>query len=79
MRNPAPKQQAAVTIALRGPTRSSHLPNTAADRPRKTMATLKMAAIEVSFQSPGAELVMPRSRLMGRLKTLIEYAWPMHR
>ncbi len=29
-------------MALRGPARSSHLPNTAADKPRKTMAMLKI-------------------------------------
>src|SRR5258708_10759806 len=79
MRNPALKQQAEVNSAWRGQTRSSHLPSTAAVSPRQTMATLKMAASEVSFQSPGADLVIPRSRVIGRLNTLIEYTWPMQR
>ena len=40
-------------MAFRGPAASSHLPNTAADKPRNTMAMLKIQPSCVSFQSSG--------------------------
>ena len=59
-------------MALRGPAASSHLPKTAADRPRKTMAMLKIQPIvgrsPVLARRPAR--VMPMSRVRGRLKTL---------
>ena len=36
-----------MNIAARGPARSTHVPNTAADRPSITMLMLKMIAIGV--------------------------------
>ena len=51
-----------MNIALRGPTRSSHAPNTAADSPRKTIAMLNTQPIVLSFQSSGADVVIPISR-----------------
>ncbi len=44
-----------------------------------TMAMEKIQPTSVSFQSPGADLLIPSSRVSGRLKTLNAYAWPMHR
>jgi hypothetical protein len=49
-RKPAPQQQAAVNIAFRGPTRSTQVPNTAAESPSITIAiekTKPMAVWEV--------------------------------
>jgi hypothetical protein len=77
--NPPPKQTADTNIAERGPTRSTHAPNVAAERPRNTMATLNTHPIVLSFQSPGAESVPPMRCESGRLNTLKAYAWPMHR
>jgi hypothetical protein len=68
-----------VNIALRGPTRSSHAPHTAAESPRKTIAMLKIHPSVLSAQSPGAEAVPPISFESGRLNTLKAYAWPMER
>ena len=48
---PLDQHTAAVNIALRGPTRSTHVPSTAADRPSITMAMLKMAPIAVRLES----------------------------
>ena len=39
---------------VRGPTRSSHLPATAAERPRKTIATVKIQTTCGSVQSSAA-------------------------
>ena len=66
---PPPKHKAAVSIALRGPTRSSQVPVNAAERPRNTIARLKIQPSWVSFQSPGTDLVMPSSRVIGPLNT----------
>src|SRR4051794_36111974 len=80
-KNPPAKQQAAVTMALRGPTRSSQVPKSAAERPRKRMAMEKIQAMEESDQSPAAAgtslseiggpayWVMPMSFISGILKT----------
>ena len=43
------------------------------------MAMLKIQPSVVSFQSSGADSVMPMTRVSGMLKTLKAYAWPMHR
>ena len=43
------------------------------------MAMLKIQPRSVSFQSSGADCVMPISLVIGRLNTLNAYAWPMHR
>ena len=77
--NPPAKQRADVNIARRGPTLSSQRPNAAADKPRNTIAVLKTQPIVLSFQSPGAESLPPRSRESGRLNTLNAYACPMDR
>src|SRR5512146_965012 len=77
--NPPPKQSAATNIARRGPTRSSHAPNAAADSPRNTIAVLKIQASVASDQSLGAEALPPMSRERGILKTLNAYTWPIER
>src|SRR6185312_7209387 len=79
MRNPPPKQKAAATMARRGPPSSTQRPNTAADTPRKTIASVKIQPRSVSFQSPGAGLPTPMRRVIGRLNTLKAYACPMHK
>src|SRR5438874_396159 len=65
-RNPPPNETADANIAFRGPTRSNHAPNVAADRPRNTIATLKTQPMVLSFQSPGADWVPPMSRDSGK-------------
>ena len=50
-RKPAPQQQAATNIALRGPLRSTHVPPTAADRPSITIAMEKITPIAVCVVS----------------------------
>ena len=45
--NPELQHSAAATIALRGPTRSTQVPSTAAERPSITMAIEKIQAIAV--------------------------------
>ncbi len=69
-RKPPPKHKAAANIALRGPPSSTQRPSTAAEAPRKKIARLKIQPSSVSFQSPGADWVMPISLVIGRLKTL---------
>ena len=69
MRKPSPKQTAATNIALRGPTRSIHLPNIAADAPSTASAMLNIQPTVASDQSPGADSVMPRTFVSGALKT----------
>ena len=66
-------------MAARGPTRSSQLPKSAADRPRKTIAVLNTQPMVLTFQSSGAALVRPIAFDSGREKTLKAYAWPMQR
>src|SRR5690349_6437815 len=77
MRNPPEKHTADANIAFLGPTRSTQRPNTAAERPRNTIATLKTQPIVLSFQSPGADSAPPINRESGRLKTLNAYACPI--
>ena len=43
------------------------------------MAMLKIQPSWVSFQSSGADWVIPRSLVIGKLNTLKAYTWPMHR
>ena len=72
MRKPPPKHSAEASMALRGPTRSSHLPNTAAERPSSTMAMEKITASCPGVQSSAAGLsTLPLMRApMGFLNTL---------
>ena len=70
MKNPPAQQQAAVNIALRGPPSSTQRPNTADETPRKKMAIENIQPSSVSFQSSGADCVMPISFVIGRLNTL---------
>ncbi|CKK75358.1 Uncharacterised protein [Neisseria meningitidis] len=56
-------------MALRGPTRSIHVPNRAADAPSIASAILKIQPTVVSFQSPAADSVMPISLVSGALNT----------
>jgi len=50
---------AEINIAFRGPTRSSHLPNNAAEAPSVNKAIEKIQPMAVSFQSPAMEASMP--------------------
>jgi len=59
-----------VNIARRGPPSSTQRPSTAAEAPRKKIARLKIQPNSVSFQSSGADCVMPMSLVIGKLKTL---------
>ena len=61
-RKPVPQQHAATNIALRGPTRSTHVPPNAADRPSIRMAMLKIHPIGVR--------VVSKCATSGFLKTL---------
>ena len=69
-RKPPPKHKAAVNIARRGPLSSTQRPSSAAELPRIKIARLKIQPSSVSFQSAGADLVMPINLVIGRLKTL---------
>ncbi|MCW2710306.1 MAG: hypothetical protein JWP24_500 [Marmoricola sp.] len=53
-RKPEPQHSAAATIALRGPTRSTQVPSTAAERPSITMAIEKIHATAVCEESKWA-------------------------
>src|SRR5687768_11737653 len=75
MKNPLAKQQADATIVLRGPTRSTHRPKSAADAPRKKNAMLNIQIVAESDQSPGALLSTPMTRVSGMLNTESAYAW----
>ncbi len=92
--NPPPQQNAAATPALRGPTRSSHPPNTAAEEPRNTKKSVYIQPRVLIFQSQvvansvatklmswgqGTDWVMPMARLSGSQNTLKPYAMPMER
>src|SRR5262245_55521615 len=66
-------------MARRGPPSSTQRPNTAAEPPRNSIASEKIQPSSVSFQSPGTDWLMPRSLVIGRLKTLSAYACPIHR
>src|ERR1700689_215616 len=66
-------------MALRGPSRSIHRPNTAAEIPRTPIAREKIQGIEGCAQSPGAACVTPIKRVRGTLKTLKAYTWPIER
>src|SRR6266852_3645478 len=94
MRKPPPQQKAATTPALRGPSRSSQRPNTAADEPRNTKKRVYIQPRVLIFQShvvakmraknprsaPQATgWVMPMARLSGSQNTLNPYAIPMDR
>ena len=67
---PPDQHNAAVNIARRGPPSSTQRPNIAADMPRKKMAIEKIQPSSGIFQSFGADLLMPISLVIGRLKTL---------
>ena len=51
MKNPLDQQMAATTPVLRGPTRSTQAPNTAADDPRKTKKRVYIQPRVLIFQS----------------------------
>jgi len=54
---------------LRGPAVSTHVPPTAADSPKQSMASVKVQLSVLRCQSPGTDAVMPSARLSGRSKT----------
>ena len=68
MKNPAPQQHAATNPAFRGPSRSTHGPNTAADEPRNTKKSEYMFPSVATDQSPGADFVIPMAWLYIRYK-----------
>src|SRR5947207_13016789 len=76
---PPAKHVADANIALRGPAPSSQRPKVNAERPRQTIATLKIHPIVVSFQSPAAGRDPPINVESGRLNTLKAYACPIER
>ena len=59
IKKPLLKQSAATNIALRGPSLSTHFPNTAAEIPRKAIALENIHPRVGRFQSPGADSVIP--------------------
>jgi hypothetical protein len=67
---PVPQQAAAASATVLGPTCSIHRPATAAERPRETMATVKIHVTCVRDQSPAALATTPRTFINGGLKTL---------
>ena len=79
MKNPPPQQQAATNAAFRGPSRSTHAPNTAAAEPSVTKNSVYTQPSELTRQSPGAGAVMPIARLRGSQKMLKPYAIPIDR
>src|SRR5690242_17076969 len=70
IRNPPAQQHAATNPALRGPSRSAHRPNNAADDPRKKIASVNVIVSVLTFQSPGADDVTPIALLSGSQNTL---------
>src|SRR5262245_43122311 len=79
MKNPPPQHSAATTPALRGPSRSTHAPNSAADEPSITKNSVYIHPSVLIFQSSGADAVMPTARLSGSQNTLKPYAMPIER
>src|SRR5688572_1040058 len=80
MKNPDAKQHAEANIALRGPSRSIHLPNTAAEMPRNAIAIEKIHASGGCSQScPATCRLTPMTWVSGILKTLNAYACPIER
>ena len=69
-KKPPPQQHAATTPAFRGPSRSSHGPNTAAEEPSITKNSVYIHPSVLTFQSSGAGAVMPMARLRGSQNTL---------
>src|SRR4029079_1152269 len=78
-KNPPAHRHAATAPDFRGPSRSTHVPNKAADEPRKTIASVNVHPSVVTFQSPGADCVTPRARVRGSQNTLKPYAIPIDR
>src|SRR5712671_6131842 len=54
MKNPPPQQMPATTPAFRGPSRSTQRPKSAADDPRKTIASVNVHVSVLIFQSTSA-------------------------
>src|SRR5512135_880113 len=94
MRNPPPQHTAATTPALRGPSRSTQRPHTAAEEPRKTKNSVNIQPSVLIFQSQdvatrrpqnpmpagqGIDCVMPIALLSGNQNTLNPYDMPMDR
>ena len=70
MKKPSAQHTPAVNMALRGPPSSTQRPRIAAEAPSTKIAMEKIQPSSVSFQSSGADWVMPISLVIGRLKTL---------
>src|SRR5476649_1543607 len=71
---PPDQQIAATTPALRGPSRSTQAPKSAAEDPSMTKKSVNIQPSVLIFQSSGAACVMPIARLRGSQKTLKPYA-----
>lgn len=66
----SPHRIAAVTPTHLGPTRSNHLPATAAASPRNTIATENIQTTELNDQSLAEAPTTPSSRMSAGLKIL---------
>jgi hypothetical protein len=64
-------------MVKRGPTLSNHLPAKAADKPKNTIAKLKIQPRLVNFQSLAVDALTPKTRVNGSLKTLKLYTSPI--
>src|SRR5262245_46905898 len=79
MKKPPLQQHAATTPALRGPSRSTHAPNTAAEDPRNTKKSVYIQPSVLTFQSAGLWWSSPIAWLSGSQNTLNPYAMPIDR
>jgi len=64
---------------MRGPTFSNHLPATAADKPRKTIATVKIHTTLFKDQSSAALVTTPSRLINDGLNKLQAYTEPIQR
>src|SRR5262249_56970838 len=79
MKYPLLQQHAATTPALRGPSRSTHGPKSAAEEPRTTKNSVYIQPSVLIFQSSEAVCVMPIAWLSGSQNTLNPYAKQIER
>src|SRR5216683_3090814 len=94
MSRPPHQHSAETTPALRGPTRSSQPPHSAADEPRTTKNNVYIQPRSLTFQSQlvvnraeksvvaaaqGTDWLRPMAWVNGSQKTLNPYAMPMHK
>lgn len=70
MKKPPEKQRADTNMASRGPTRSNHFPNIAAEAPSVNNAIENIHPKDVNFQSKLVDSVIPITWVIGLLNTL---------